>query len=80
MPDSQEVVERHVMNFGGSFNMDDTIVSMGVHPVKTTVISGNTNTGWDSDELPIDIDGEMDVNMVVVLLHTFTGYTADRRM
>lgn len=57
--------------------MDDAIVSMGVHPVKTTVISGNTNTRWDSDELPIDIDGEMDVNMVVVLLHAFTGYVTD---
>jgi hypothetical protein len=73
VPDGEEVIQGEVTLLLRGFNVYDAIAGMGMYPIITTAIGGNTDTLWDSNGFSIDIDGDMRVNMKGDVHVTVTG-------
>src|SRR5579864_6913781 len=80
LPQCHKVIQGQIVQFLWRFDVDNAIIGMGMHPVETGAISGNTNARRNGEGLTIDVNCEMDVNVVAVLLRAITGNITDRRM
>ncbi len=72
VPDVEKIIQGEVAIFW-RFDVDDAVVSMGVHPVDATTVGGNADAFGNGVGFAVDIHGEMDVNMVGELFSAVTG-------
>ena len=70
-PDVQEVFEGDGKTVGG-LNVDHATVVMRVEPVETRAVGRNTNLRGDGRGLPINVDGQMGMNVNVEMFITIT--------
>src|SRR5690348_15295577 len=53
LPERHEVIQGQVVQFLWRFDVDNAIIGMGVHPVETGAIAGNTNASRNGERLTI---------------------------
>lgn len=80
VPDSQEVVQRHIVDFGRCLDVDDAVTGMGMHPVITHSVRAYPNALRNLGGFPIDVDADMHVNMVGNLLRAIAWNPVNRRI
>ena len=80
VPDGQEVVQGHVVNFGRGFDVDDAVAAMGVHPVVATAIGGDADALGNGDGFPIDVDGQVNMDVIGAMLGGVAGDAVNSRI
>src|SRR5260370_42341888 len=66
LPDIEKIAKRK-RSRSTRFDMDDPITGMGMQPVNTGLVWGNSNCCRQGSRFPIDIEGKMRMNMKIAM-------------